>query len=289
MLCGDLVHGHGFARAFSGAELRKLATWRDIGDDDRFGTAAGQVEDSDGDGCAEVVIGAPRDDSFEHDAGAVRIYSGKTHGLLVSSFGECEDDRSGTAVCGLGDANEDGTPDVAACASDARTIPWRHDARTRPAYVRIDSGKDGSTLTVFRGRHSGDSFGFSISAIADLDGDGSRDLAIGDPSAGNEHSGLCTGRIILASSRTADIRGELTLSSETCLCNERDACGPWRWGASLSGAAGFDADGARDVLMGASDSCESGRAIVFSGRTGKVIHVYDAGRLGGNGTGPSHR
>ncbi len=84
---------------------------------DRFGFSLANAGDVDGDGYADVLVGAPAADSRR---GRVYLYLGSPHGPAASpawsAAGENEGDEFGRAVAGAGDVNGDGYADVLVAA-----------------------------------------------------------------------------------------------------------------------------------------------------------------------------
>lgn len=72
----------GVVRATSSRSGRPLRVWRGRSGGDRFGAALASAEDRDGDGRAEILVGAPKDDSPAIDCGAVLLFSLRDFGAI---------------------------------------------------------------------------------------------------------------------------------------------------------------------------------------------------------------
>ena len=81
---------------------------------DRFGSAVATLPDLNGDGIADLVVGAPGSDLAGTNAGAVYLLSGADGAVLRTHDGTGVDQRHGFLVCSAGDANGDGVADYAA-------------------------------------------------------------------------------------------------------------------------------------------------------------------------------
>ncbi len=279
----EFCFGPGWVRAYSGATRKEIATWRGANPRDRFGASVLLVPDVDGDGCADVLIGAPGDGTKGPEVGAVRLYSGKTHALLVSAFGDAEHDFFGQRICALGDVNGDGVRDFAASATDEGL--GDNAVRIKRSYVRIVSGKDGATIQTYFGERERDTFGFSIAAMPSSSGEKIDDLAIGDPEFVIRHSDGNSGRVVLGSTRHVAILRTYALDDKTCQCkgveklDEMFAHGPYGWGLSMSSSGDFDGDGAPDLLIGACDVFNPGRVYIYSSKTRELIRFFDEADL----------
>lgn len=103
----------GSVRVFSGSSGAVLWWWYGNSGYDYFGHSIG-AGDFDGDGFADMMIGAPRDEGpgVPGDAGIVRVYSCQT-GLLLHQIGGVQGfEQFGRAVGSVGDVNGDGFADV---------------------------------------------------------------------------------------------------------------------------------------------------------------------------------
>jgi len=92
-------------------------------DNDRFGSAIAAVGDQDGDGIADLAVGAPNDDDGANDAGAIWILIMETDGRVngwqkvsdgSGSFGGNlkADDHFGSAIAGIGNLDNSGLADI---------------------------------------------------------------------------------------------------------------------------------------------------------------------------------
>ncbi|HSC76876.1 MAG TPA: thrombospondin type 3 repeat-containing protein [Pseudomonadales bacterium] len=157
---------------------------------DLFGSSVAGIADVNGDGLAEIVIGAYRDDVFNpdtgkllKDAGSVAVYSGADGELLALYRGENAGDWFGYSVAGAGDLNGDTKPDVVIgayghdVANGAKTLK---DAGAVYAY-KVQLEPLGRQLFKFEGKAAGDRLGYSVASGGDLDNDNDADVLVGAP------------------------------------------------------------------------------------------------------------
>jgi hypothetical protein len=112
------------------------------------------------------------------------------------------------------------------------------------------------TLDDLYGAAPGDRFGASVAFVGDLDHDGNEDFAVGAP--GDSTAGPQVGSVTVFS------------GADRSVLFHWDGFVPGgQLGASVDGAGDVDLDGWDDVIAGAPGASQ---AIVFSGRTGAVIH-----------------
>ncbi|MCI0587331.1 MAG: VCBS repeat-containing protein [Planctomycetes bacterium] len=79
----------------------------------QFGNSVTRVEDFDGDGNSDFLVGAPFWSNPFSVAGWMGVYSGPTGAFLTSMTGTVLGQQVGQSVTGLGDVNGDGIPEVA--------------------------------------------------------------------------------------------------------------------------------------------------------------------------------
>ena len=142
------------------------------------------------------------------------------------------------------------------------------------------SGRTGKILRTHKGAAAYDYFGTAVTRLGDLDGDGVDEYAI---SASRAFLGSNQGSVYVYSGKTGVLRVEIKANSTL---KKSD------FGASLASIADVDADGVPDILVGApladvtvqTKTVQTGRAFVYSGKTGKKIRDL-AGSLAGDGFG----
>ena len=146
--------------------------------------------DLDGDGIGDYVVGAPSEDitisgTVVVDHGAAYAYSGANGSLLWTSTPQTQEDALiyGRVASVGGDLNGDGVPDLVTSAVQATSSVG---IRTGLAYA-VD-GTDGRILYQMESanapNNAGGGFGWSITGLSDLDGDGVRDIGVGAPYEG---------------------------------------------------------------------------------------------------------
>lgn len=228
-------------------------------DGETLGLAIAGAGDINGDGYADIVVGAPRSAQGGPDSGAATVYFGGPTGIdpgtkvvLPSSPG----DRAGASVALPIDLNGDGFADVAVGAPGSGLAgPASGAVRVFFGGPSLDTGAD----AVWTGLAAGDTFGGSLSA-GDVHGDGLTDLLAGAPfeSANGRFRGasyLFSGSEALDSSATSDATfpGQVAFD---------------QFGLAMS-AGDVNGDGAADLLIGAPFSdpigSASGSALLFLG------------------------
>ena len=146
--------------------------------------------DLDGDGIGDYVIGAPSEDvvvggNTVVDHGVAYAYSGADGSLLWTSTPQTQEASIfyGRVASVGGDLNGDGTPDLITSAVQATSSVG---LQTGLAYAV--SGSDGSILYQMESGNAAfnnfGGFGWSITGLTDLDGDGVRDIGVGAPYEG---------------------------------------------------------------------------------------------------------
>lgn len=205
-------------------------------------------------GSARLIIGSPMSDAMSSTGpGSAMVYDADA--LVLTFEGEANGDKFGTAVAGPGDLNGDGVSDWIVGA------PSNDDNGEDAGKAYIFCGSTGDALHIIPGE-ADDWFGFSAASLGDVNHDGVNDFAIG----ARRPSG--TGYVRIYSGKTFDVLHHLSdLSSST------------HFGASIAGGGDVDSDGTPDLIVGAPLHSEAaavaGRASVFSGATGELVHTFD--------------
>jgi hypothetical protein len=278
---------------------RFVHTWRGDQANERYGFAVSELSDIDGDGAREAIVGAPfHNTDAGPAAGHTDVLSGRTGQLLYRFEGEPED-RLGYAMADAGDVNRDGVADIAVGATGVSPLSCVDVPRAGRLYVY--SGRDGSRLLRVDGEAAGDQFGAAVAGAGDVDRDGHADVLVGAP-CHDGRGGADAGRrradyVVGAKDAGAGDRGLAYVYDgrrgtvrHTLSGGPRAAEFGWFFVAS---AGDVDRDGRPDVYVGdfcaddAAGQCGTpfGHAYVFSGRTGRLLHLF-RGAAAGDGAGP---
>jgi len=154
---------------YTGTEL-----WEGLGE-----TVSG-LDDVDGDGFDDFLIAATGYSPPGLDrTGAVFAYSGKTGNLLYRVDGTAYVNSFGIDIAIAEDLDGDGVRDF--LVGEPGADPWFPQAPARAGVVRAFSGASGQEIFQIPGLSANGSFGSSVSAAGDLDGDGVNDIAVGAP------------------------------------------------------------------------------------------------------------
>ncbi|HYJ31847.1 MAG TPA: FlgD immunoglobulin-like domain containing protein [Candidatus Binatia bacterium] len=226
---------------------------------DAFGQSVSGAGDVNGDGYADVIVGAAQSDAGGADAGRAYVYYGGPDADAAPDLtltGAAGGDAFGNSVSGAGDVNGDGYGDVIVGA-------YQNDAGGADAgraYVYFGGpGADVVADLTLTGAAAGDAFGVSVSGAGDLNGDGYADVIVG--AYANDAGGADAGRAyVYYGGPGADAVADLTLTG---------AAANDFFGYSVSGAGDVNGDGYADVIVGAyandAGGANAGRAYVYYG------------------------
>ncbi len=251
----------GALRVFSGADGSLLRELIGRAPGERFGEAVALLDDVDGDGLAELAVGAPGDDRGASDRGSVRIHSGASGALLVTLFGASAQEEFGAILANAGDVDLDGRDELFVGVPRAMSGAGK---------AVLLSGASGAVLRTLAGTATGDDFGRAVAGCADLDGDGVRDLLVGAPGARSVcvFSGA-SGVELWSATRTYPESSEFALIPDKA-----------RFGWAVCGLGDQNGDGRPDVAVGYP---ESSSVWTLSGADGSTLRVASSSSLGWNG------
>jgi len=278
---GSALIDAGSAFVYSGATGNLLYQVNGTIAGERLGGSAGMVDDANGDGNDEFIVGAPgADPNGLVDAGSAYVYSGSDGNLLHQFNGSQEGDRLGGSSGASADIDGDGSGDfiVGAPGADPNSL-----SNAGSAYVY--SGDDGILLYQVNGSQSGERLGGSAGMTDDFDGDSFGDFIVGAPEA--DPNGLVdAGSAFVYSGKDGNLLYEINGSQEG-----------ERLGGSAGASADIDGDGNDDFIVGAPGAdasflgegnalIDAGSAFVYSGADGSLLFQVNgtsAGeRLGGS-------
>ena len=227
---------------------------------DYAGFSVSSAGDVNGDGFADIIVGASYADNIHDVAGEAYVIFGKANGFGTidlsnlapgagfAIFGDDSADHAGWSVSNAGDVNNDGFDDILVGA------PFND--HTRSGVRVIDAGEayviygraggfgpiDLTNLSpsqgfVIQGEAAGDTAGFSISSAGDVDGDGFDDLMIGAPS--NGRGGPSAGAAYIISGRRdfpADVSGDFNGDGRDDVLLRHDNGWMTEWISQLNGS-----------------------------------------------------
>ena len=242
-----------------------------VGEDasDYAGYAVSAAGDVDGDGFADVLIGAYGDDDVDINTGAAYLVMGPISGTVDLSradaklTGEKKYDRAGTTVASAGDVDGDGMDDVLVgspgndgAGSNAGRVhlvlgPISGDFELADADARITGGA------------GSDSIGTAMASAGDVNGDGHEDLILGAYEQDDGGSVAGAAYVLMG-----PVSGDVS-AADADVMFVGEAAGD-RAGWSVAGAGDLDGDGMDDVLVGAyaadpSGVSNAGAAYVLTG------------------------
>jgi hypothetical protein len=228
--------------------------------------------DVNGDGFADLLLGASLYDDASADSGAAFVFLGGNRGIASAPVDttaarlEANQDGAwlGWSVAGAGDVNADGYSDVIVAAPlfDSGEID------EGAAFVFLGSPTGIATAGVaaasarLESNVSGAHFGWSVASAGDVNGDGYGDVIVGAPQWNGG------GAAFVFVGGPAGVASGDSWTAATRLLSDQDGF----FGYSVAGAGDVDGDGYGDVLVGAHGYGldDRGAAFVFRGRASGI-------------------
>lgn len=259
----------------------------------RFGAAVSGAGDLNQDGFDEVVVGAP-------DARRARVFDGLSGNLLYTLEYPGIESMFGRSVSEAGDVNGDNIPDVAVAGDvvigvfsgadgtlirrfEASTIghPIGHvvksagdfnqdgyddivGTKTNPIKggdIYVLSGLDGSELAHFKGGSLLSNFGTAVDVAEDIDFDGVPEILVSNTSTGaDSYVELISGATGFRLFHWVPPGGIII---------------DYGYGETVAVLEDVDGDQVQDYMVGAPRYSSNGAVFLYSGRTGKALHILE--------------
>jgi hypothetical protein len=239
-----------------------------------LGDSVASAGDVNGDGYADVIVGAPNYDAGQLDEGAAFVFLGSAGGIAdgstATAAAELESNQVqayfGYSVAGAGDVNGDGYADVIVGARwyDAPELTEGAAFVFLGGAAGIGDGSPATAASQLESDQLGAELGRSVAGAGDVNGDGYADVIVGAPwyDAGQTNEGAAF--VFLGSAAGIADGDPATAAAQI----ESEQGGGWL-GASVAGAGDVNGDGHADVIVGApyydAGEAEEGGAFVFLG------------------------
>jgi hypothetical protein len=211
LFVGAPAQDSGLVYLLSGKDGTVLRTYAPREEGGSFGWYVARLDDLDGDGRADLAVGAPAAGNADGArVGGAWVLASASGRELYHWKGTDRRGGFGGVVAAVRDLDGDGKGEIAVAA------PGTEDqTRTIPGELRIYSGATGKELRHWSGSQPGELFGRMVVAAGDLDGDGAEDLAIGAPWHRRETADR-VGRVELRSGRSGAVLSELFGDEADC-------------------------------------------------------------------------
>ncbi|MBI5515040.1 MAG: FG-GAP repeat protein [Deltaproteobacteria bacterium] len=239
---------------------------------DFLGNAVSGAGDFNGDGYADVVVGAPKASPMgRSEAGSVRVFLGSPFGVAGSPQivldGTSPGDEFGRSIAGTGDLNGDGISDLVIGAPRA-SRGGRSLVGTVSVFLGSVRGISSIPQNVTEGSLAGFGLGGAVGNAGDCNGDGFSDVIIGARSA-SPGGRMAAGTAILYLGSSVGVAGSPARTLDGAGTEDG-------FGADVGNCGDSNGDGLSDIVIGAPGASPGGRnragtASVFLGAGGGLV------------------
>ena len=243
---------------------------------EQMGWSVAGAGDVNGDGYADVIVGAPMSDFLafnSDDYGAAFIYLGGPGAFDTTRdkwlFGNQSGSRRGNSVSGAGDVNGDGFSDVIVGAN----LYSSGESNEGVAFVYFGSASlfGSPSPAVLQSNQANAQLGFSVASAGDVNGDGYADVLVGAPYYDNGSADEGAAFVYLGGPGIFDTTNDGLMES-----NQQSA----QMGFSVASAGDVNGDGFSDVIVGARyydlPLFNAGAAMIYLGGPGIFSTTWDA-------------
>ncbi len=228
---------------------------------ENVGKALAALEDFDGDGVRDLILGAPgAKNATGQTVGQARIVSGATGQILHTLEGSQAYASFGSVISSGVDCNGDGWPDFAISATGYDTA-----STANAGQVTLYSGRTLQVIRTWEGGSSNTEFGSALALIDDINGDGLGDILCG-AHKGATYGGNLNGLLFAWSGADGSTIHQL----------EGKTVGD-HFGWAIAALGDTNGDGRPEFVVGAPYANPAGEAYLINGATGATLHtIYGA-------------